>query len=220
MDRIIKQWEQANDRRAIFLSCYAMMTQNMWAAVQAKAFKDPLWVNRLLLRFADYYFIALEAYENKDAAIPVVWQLAFQATCEPGVQPVQHLLLGVNAHINYDLTFALEDLLRAEWVRFSPDQQQLRYLDHCHVNDIIAQTVDAVQDDVLERYSPGMDIVDKLLGPIDEWAVVTLITNWRNQVWDNAIQLIEMVEQDEPHQNLSREVEQTAVQRARQFLRI
>lgn len=36
------------------------------------------------------------------------------------------------------------------------------------MNRIIAGTVDEVQDAVLERYAPAMDLVDKLLDPLDE----------------------------------------------------
>jgi hypothetical protein len=218
MEQIIRQWESRNDRRAIFLSCYALMTQNMAVAVQSGEFNNPTWVDGLLHHFADYYFNALQAWEKDPAAAPAVWQLAFRATQDMRVQPVQHLLLGVNAHINYDLTFALEDMLCLEWKGLSSAERQDRYADHCHVNQIIAQTVDAVQDGVLERYSPRMDIVDKVMGPIDEWAVVKLISHWRDEVWQSAVGLLEAGQVEQDHRRLAQAIEKSAVQRARMIL--
>jgi hypothetical protein len=64
------------------------------------------------------------------------------------------LLLGVNAHINYDLVLTLVDLLEPEWKQLSAEQCQQRHSDYCHVNEIISLTIDIVQDDVLERSIP------------------------------------------------------------------
>ena len=36
----ITAWEAVEDRRFIFLSCYAMMTENMLSAIQARDFED------------------------------------------------------------------------------------------------------------------------------------------------------------------------------------
>jgi hypothetical protein len=99
MDKLVQQWEANADRRAIFLKCYMMMTRNTLLAIERHEFNDPEWVERLLHRFADYYFVALEAYEQNPSATPLVWQLTHNATRRKRVSPLQHLLLGVNAHI-------------------------------------------------------------------------------------------------------------------------
>ena len=59
----IDGWERSGDPRAVFLSCYALMTQNMLDAVDAGEFADATWVSRLLHHFAGYYFDALDVYE-------------------------------------------------------------------------------------------------------------------------------------------------------------
>ena len=100
------------------------------------------------------------------------------------------MLLGVNAHINYDLVFTLVDMLEPEWQGLSPEQRTHRYNDHCRVNNIIGRTIDAVQDQVLEPGMPLMDLVDKLLGPVDEFLISHLISNWREDVWQNAAELL------------------------------
>ncbi len=183
----LRRWEEAGDRRAVFLRCYSMMTENMLTAVARGEFQDSVWVNNLLHHFADYYFVALEAYEQDPVTAPPVWQIAHDCCKSPRLKALQNLLLGVNAHINYDLVLAVSDVLQDEWEVLSPQQRELRYADHCKVNVIIAQTVDSVQDQVIERYDPEMDLVDKLMGSLDEWLISRLIASWRDQVWRNAI---------------------------------
>jgi hypothetical protein len=188
MTGLVQQWEQAGDHRAIFLGCYTMMTRNMLAALDAGRFHDARWVGALLEHFADYYFDALAACEAGDPAAPAVWRGAFAAAGHPETLALQNLLLGVNAHINFDLAFAVVDMLAPEWAGLTQDERQARHEDFCQVNHIIAETVNAVQDEVLERYSPAMDQVDKLLGPLDEWAVTHLIADWRDEVWRNVLE--------------------------------
>lgn len=185
MQTHIDRWEQAHDQRVIFLTCYAMMTQNMLSALERGEFADRVWVSALLHRFAEYYFEALDAYEQR-ADVPQVWQQAFETCTRPRVHVIQHLLLGVNAHINYDLVWVLVEMLRDEWPNLSPEQARARYTDHLHVNQVIYETLDRVQDEVVERYSKSMDIVDKLFLRADEWLLYRLIRAWREQVWHNA----------------------------------
>ena len=184
---LVQQWEDAGDHRAIFLGCYTLMTRNMLAALDAGRFRDSRWVRALLEHFADYYFAALDAYEAGDPAAPVVWQQTHAAAAAGETLAIQNLLLGVNAHVNYDLVFAVVDLLAPEWAGLAEPEREARYEDFCLVNRIIAETVDQVQDQVLERYSPAMELVDKVLGPLDEWIAAYMITRWRDEVWANAV---------------------------------
>lgn len=211
MQTIIRRWEQTSDQRVIFLRCYLMMTNNMRTSLRQGEFRDPDWVSRLLVNFAGYYFVALQAYDQDPASAPPVWRQAHQAAIEAGVPALQKLLLGVNAHINYDLVFSLVDLLRPEWAGLSPAQRQARYTDHCHVNEVIGCTIDAVQDQVLEPAMPAMDLFDRLLGPLDERLISALLTRWRENVWQNAIRLLEAPEASE-QDRLLHEVEQKALQ--------
>jgi hypothetical protein len=166
------------------------MTSNTLAAIRQQEFRDTGWVDGLLHRFADYYFEALEAYERDPAAAPPIWQMTFGAAGDRHMLPVQHLLLGVNAHINYDLVLALVDRLRPEWPGLSAEQRAARYADHCHVNAVIAQTIDSVQDQILDSAMPVMNLVDVLMGRLDERIVSAVITHWRETVWKNTQDLL------------------------------
>lgn len=111
MGGLLDRWEAAQDRRLIFLTCYRMMTQNILTAIETKEFEDPAWVATLMENFANYYFRALETYESDPSQPPAAWRIAFKAAGSPHIHAMQNLVLGVNAHINYDLVFALSELL-------------------------------------------------------------------------------------------------------------
>ena len=219
MTTLIEQWEAAHDRRAIFLGCYRLMTRNMLDAIAAGRFHDGAWVSNLLERFAHYYFAALDRFEQDEQSTPPVWELAFAATRNEDVMTLQHLLLGVNAHINFDLIFSLCDLLQAEWAAATPEQRAQRHADHELVNRIIGETTDAVQDQVVERYSPWTEIFDKLLGPLDEWLTSQLISHWREDVWESAVRYLEATEAD-TRAELRRQIEQSALERGTLLLKI
>jgi hypothetical protein len=168
-----------------------MMTGNMLAAIERHEFADPGWTRQLLERFAGYYFSALDAYERDPEQTPPVWRLAHDAAREPVRSALQQLMLGVSAHINYDLVFALVDMLAADWPGLADEQIAVRQADFCHVNLVIARTIDAVQDQVLEPVMPGLDLVDKLLGPVDELLASRVISRWRDAVWRNAREMLQ-----------------------------
>jgi len=196
MSDLLATWEAANDRRSIFLSCYILMTQNVVAAIRANEFEDTPWVATLMDNFAGYYFHALDAYENKPDSPPDVWRIAFIAAQSPRTHVLVNLVLGVNAHINYDLVFALSELLAGEWEHISLAQRQMRYRDHCHINVIISNTIDEVKDQIIDRYQPLFGVVDKLFGPLDDWMTSLLISEWREEVWKHATRLLDTAESD------------------------
>jgi hypothetical protein len=169
-------------------------------------------VKGLLEHFADYYFTALDSFNGNPLKAPVVWQQAFNASVDQRIRPVQNLILGVNAHINYDLVLALIDVLESEWPALAENQRLERYADHCKINDVIAHTIDEVQDEVLERYSPGMDLVDRVFGRLDELMIARMIASWRDHVWRDVIRLVEM-SSTEQRTGLLQQVEEACVQR-------
>jgi hypothetical protein len=185
-----REWEHATDRRAIFLACYTMMTHNMTASVRQQEFHDSEWAYRFIGRFADYYFEALAAYEEEPLQSPRVWQIAHQSCHNTAIQPLQLLLLGINAHINYDLVLTLEELLRPEWNTLNSSGRAARLADYQYVNDIIGRTIDAVQDDILAPEMPFMRRIDMAMGPADEWLLSRLLARWRSRAWRDTMLML------------------------------
>jgi len=185
----------------MFLQCYRIMTGNMIHALERDAsrggFRDPIWVSGLLRRFADYYFQALRQYESGSPATPRIWQQAHDVSLSEEAPAVTRLLLGINAHINYDLVLTLDEWLRPEWDGCSADLRTLRYADHCQVNTIISASIDAVQNDVLRPQMPLTGILDALLGPVDEMLISELVAAWRETVWQSACELLDATTPEE-----------------------
>jgi hypothetical protein len=194
METCIQQWIDAGDPRAVFLRCYLMMTRNMIASLDTPEFHDPAWVGALLDHFAEYYFIALAAYEEQSVTTPPVWEVTHDATRAVQTNVLQRLVLGVNAHINYDLVLASVDMLAAEWEQLSPAQRQQRYADYSHVNDVIAHTLDAAQNELLNRAAPVLEVADVVMGGVDEWLVSHLLVHWRERVWREVQQMLALAD--------------------------
>ncbi len=217
MKNLLHDWEAVNDRRLIFLRCYEEMTKNVLAAIETRNFEDVTWIATLMTNFADLYFRALEAEDSGLAAPPIAWRIAFKAAHVSRTHALQNLVLGVNAHINYDLVLALSDLLASEWQQLSEEQRQIRYRDYCRINDIINRTIDTVKYQVIDPLEPEIRLVDKVLGPIDDWMTELLITEWRDEVWKHAMQVIVASGQTD-RQTIIQHVEKIAIERAKDIL--
>jgi len=196
MQTQIQIWEKADDDRAIFLKCYAMMTYNMLQAVADGDFQDGVWVKQLTHVFAGYYFNALADYDNADK--PAVWHLAFETACKKEAHVLQNLLMGVNAHICYDLIFAVADNL-PNWSDLSAADRVRRQQDYQHVNQIIGQTLDAAQASIINVVDTRMGAVDMAFGRLDEWMIHKLITHWRDEVWGQAVAYMQASPEERPH---------------------
>lgn len=75
-------------------------------------------------------------------------------------------------------------------------------------------TVDAVQDQVLEPAMGGMDLIDLVMGPLDELLVSVMITRWRDAVWRSAVRPLEAASQEE-RTSVVAQVEQDALKLGR-----
>lgn len=186
----VEVWDATGDGRAVFLDCYARMTEAVDAAIAAGRFVDAAWVATLVDRFAGYYFDSIDG-GDRQVPIPEPWILAHAAAVGNDASAIQLLLAGVNAHINYDLVATLVDVLEPEWRVLDDLGRAERRSDYDTVNRIIVETADLVQDDVLERRAPALDLLDRAFGRWDERAATRLLTGWRTRVWHDALELLD-----------------------------
>jgi hypothetical protein len=215
MQALVGNWHSVADTRAIFLNCYLLMTRNVLLALDAGEFRDAEWVRSLLERFAEHYFVALDAYSKAPESAPKVWRITHEAAARSDLLVLQNLMLGVNAHINYDLVFALVEMLEEEWPTLTNAERQARYADHSHINHVIGRTIDTVQDDVICRLAPAFFLVDSVFGAVDEWMTAKLIALWRDTVWNYATQILATAGERE---RLRLEVEEVTMRRAEAIL--
>ncbi len=99
---------------------------------------------------------------------------------------VQNALLGINAHINFDLPRAIAaNLDPADLPNY--EIMQKRKFDHDQVNNLLVRTVNPVQRVLAKNYEPGIAVFDRVLGGFDERACGWLLRTYREQVWWNAL---------------------------------
>jgi hypothetical protein len=176
-------FRERGDRRGAFLCVYARVTEAVGAAIDDGEFADPEWVTDYLVTFADLYREALLAYETGDlVALPDPWQVAFETAARGDALVVQDVVLGINAHVNYDLALALQR------VGVGPDRRA-RYADHCAVNAVLRSLVDEVQDRIAEFYAPCVTDLDESFGRLDEALSMFSLRGGRDSAWRSAVAL-------------------------------
>jgi hypothetical protein len=190
-DRVGVLRRQGDDRR-IFLAVYATMTGAIHEGVRTGRFMDPAWTEMLTARFATLYFDAEDAWEAHDPTCPRAWQAAFAAAGARRISAVEHALLGINAHIVYDLPFAVASTMVAigdvRDGRLLADTLVRRRHDYEVVNHILAETIDAAQE-VLAQESRASAVVDRLTLKLDNYAAELMLRASRTQGWHNALAL-------------------------------
>jgi Family of unknown function (DUF5995) len=94
----------AGDQRRYFHATYQRTTVAVAEELKGGGFDDADWVERWDVAFAELYLAALQAdMTGRTPSRP--WTIAFGAPAD--LPPLRHVLLGMNAHINYDLPQAL-----------------------------------------------------------------------------------------------------------------
>lgn len=90
----------------------------------------------------------------------------------------------------------LVDMLNEKWHKLIQNEKLNRFEDHDKVNEIIGAIIDKVQDEILAPADPFMGWIDKAFGRVDEYLLSRLITTWRKDVWDNALNIMETMESE------------------------
>src|SRR5215208_4278163 len=125
--------------RRTFIATYRRTTEAVGRAIEHGSFNDPRWVPNWDNAFADLFFVAHDA-DLAGERPPRPWRLAFDPS--ERLNPLQHLLLGMNAHINFDLPQALLAVITDDDFT-DPVLIGRRRRDHERINQILASRVSA-----------------------------------------------------------------------------
>jgi hypothetical protein len=176
----------AGDARRFFHATYLRTTRAVAEEIERGGFADGAWLERWDLAFAELYLDALAA-DLRGEPVSQPWRVAFDtARDRTDLPPLRHVLLGMNAHINYDLPQALLAVITpAEFD--DPGLVASRAADHRHVDTVLLARVGAEDDEL--RASSGVSLVDRLLGPANRAASRRLLTEARTKVWRNTLAL-------------------------------
>ncbi len=150
---VIAEAEAAGSRLGYFPALYRRVTEAVLAALPT--FDDPARMTRLDTVFAGRYLTALSTYQAGGQPSKS-WAVAFQAAADAEPIVLQHLLLGMNAHINLDLGIA------AAQVAPGPALPALR-ADFLRVNAILASVVTTVVGE-LAAVSPLLSLLSQVVG--------------------------------------------------------
>jgi hypothetical protein len=144
-------------------------------------FMEPGWVRRLSGHFSTLYFKSLKAPATERA-----WTLAYETAARPGSSVVENAMLGINAHINFDLPRAIAKNLEGDDVGDFMTMQKRKF-DHDQVNNLLVRTLNPVQEILAKDYEPGIAAADWLLGHLDERVSEAALRHYRERVWWDAL---------------------------------
>ena len=132
---------EATDATGYFAALYASFTARVAASVEEKKFDDPERMERFAVAFANLYVKAF----RREIPRPSCWQASWNVVENSELLILQHLLLGINAHVNHDLPQAVVA------VAGDGDLEPIRD-DFNTINDLLADTNQSVIDN-LDRVS-------------------------------------------------------------------
>jgi hypothetical protein len=170
----------------VFLGTYRRMTAAVGDAISAGQFEDPVWVRRWDVAFVEFYLSALDREIAGDQGVPAPWRRAFGAPED--LPSVRHVLLGINAHINFDLPQALLALISDEDFN-DAELMAIRQRDHHTVDGVLASHVSAESDQLAGP--EGLRPLDRLLLPVNRWGSRRFLREARTKVWQNTVILNE-----------------------------
>ena len=179
LQRRLDDLPPASAHRRAFLETYLRITEAVGRAVAAGTFEDSGWVRRWDVAFAGLFLAAHDA-DSSGGPVPRPWRLALSA--DPALPPLVHVLVELNAHVNWDLPQALlavldDDDLASETLVAS------RLRDHARINEVLAAQTTA------EGRRLNGRLAGRLLLPVNTWLTHRFLPRAREQAWHNVLVL-------------------------------
>lgn len=188
LDGVIERARSARSRRGYFPSLYRKVTVGVQEGIRDGVFEDGDRMERLDVVFANRYLEAVEAEERGETPTHS-WQVAFEAAGRWRPIVVQHLLLGMNAHINLDLGIAA--------ARAAPGAElESLHADFNRINQVLASLVDGVKEE-LSTVWPALRLLDRLAGDKEDRIINFSMVQARDQAWKHAESLAPLTEIDQ-----------------------
>ena len=158
IERIIQDTKKNNDTLGYFAVLYQKVTIKVKEGIETGFFDDGQRMEKLDVIFANRYLEAYFAFKSREE-ITESWGTAFNYSTKYWPLVLQHLLMGMNAHINLDLGIAAAAVSKG----LNIDELEV---DFNKINDILSSMVNEVQQDLAEIWPPLKWLL-KLSGKID-----------------------------------------------------
>jgi len=153
LDEIIAHSIHDQDRLGYFAALYRKVTIKVKEGIAAGRFENGPRMERLDVTFANRYLEALDQYQRGQTPTRC-WLVSFKAAAAWRPIILQQLLLGMNAHINYDLGIAAAETCPGDEL---PSLQH----DFNEINNILASLVEQVESEINE-VSPWINLLDHI----------------------------------------------------------
>jgi hypothetical protein len=180
LEGIILDSERNNDPMGYFAALYQKVTIKVKEGITSGFFDDGPRMEQLDIAFAKRYIEAYYSYRLNENTTKS-WSVAFDQTSSYWPIVLQHLLIGMNAHINLDLGVAAAEISRGKNLA---DLQK----DFNKINEILSGLVHEVEGD-LSAIWPVLKYILKWTGKIDDFLVDFSMKLARDGAWKFATQL-------------------------------
>ena len=168
---------QRADRRGWFGAMYLQTTRTVREQVAAGQFDDGERMCRFVEAFAGRYLAPLQA-SLEGRPVPRCWAVAFDLARRADKVILQHLLLGINAHVNLDLAVVAAETCPGAEIGSLHD-------DFMRVNGILGALLPEVRA-CIGRFSPLLDVIDRVGGADDDEILNFSIRVARDEAWSQA----------------------------------
>jgi hypothetical protein len=186
-DALIAGDIRARSRLGYFAALYRGVTIQVKAGIASGRFDDGPRMERLDVTFANRYLTALEQFRLGEPPSRC-WSVAFDSAMRWRPLILQQLLLGTNAHVNFDLGIAAATVCPGD------ELPPLRH-DFDAINAILAGMVNQVIDEINE-VSPWIKFLDQIDPSADDAIINFSMERARTCAWDFASTLAPLAPHD------------------------
>jgi len=181
LDGIIKTSKETENPLGYFAALYQKVTITIKDKLGTDYFDDDARMEKLDVVFANRYITAYSDYqENK--TISESWKVAFEAAKNERYIVLQHLLFGMNAHINLDLGIAAAEIT-------NPSTISALESDFNKINEVLGELTNEVQED-LAKIWPKLLWILKFFKKTDDYLVNFGINIARESAWKFANEVV------------------------------
>ena len=178
LDGIIKRSEDNNDTAGYFAILYRIVTARVKLGIANNEFADGPRMEKLDVIFASRYIDAYFAWKNNQP-LTASWKKAFDITTDYWPIVLQHLLMGMNAHINLDLGIAAAQVSANNNINDLQD-------DFNRINLILSSLVTGVQN-CLAKIWPGLKWILQRTKNVDDFMIDFSMQLSREGAWKFAL---------------------------------
>jgi hypothetical protein len=180
LDNIIDWSKRKKSRIGYFAALYRSMTKAVKQGIANNNFTDSKRMELLDIVFANRYLQAWDAYVNKQKCTNA-WCATFDACDKNNLIVLQHLILGINTHINLDLGIAAAETCPGDKIHALKG-------DFEKINGVIASLIQDVQDD-LSKVWPPLFFLERIANDREDAVLNFSIDVARKASWNNALVL-------------------------------